>query len=99
MNESLRLLFWDVDFEALSWEAHRDFIIQRVLERGNLDHLRWLRQTLGDKELADWILARQGRGLSPRQLAFWQIVLDLPMAQVNRWIEHAGQTIWWQKAA
>ena len=30
-----RILFWDTDFDKLDFTKHREFIIRRVMERGN----------------------------------------------------------------
>ena len=30
-----RVLFWDTDYDKIDWEASRDGIIRRVMERGN----------------------------------------------------------------
>lgn len=30
-----KVVFWDVDLSSLDWEKHKDFIIERVKERGN----------------------------------------------------------------
>ncbi len=35
-------LFWDVDFETLDKRKYKKFIITRVLEKGRVEHLRWL---------------------------------------------------------
>jgi hypothetical protein len=94
MDEIIKPLFWDVDFQALSWNEHRDFIIRRVLERGSFAMLRWLRRTVGDEGLAAWIQTHRGGGLSPRQIAYWQIALDLPQSQASQWIGNASLTIW-----
>ena len=41
-----------------------------------------------DDELRQWIVQHEGRGLSSRQLRFWEVVLDLPHDRVNGgWIQ------------
>ena len=30
-----RVLFWDTKMENINWEKHKDYVIKRVLERGN----------------------------------------------------------------
>lgn len=32
-----RILFWDTDFDHINWGRNRDFIISRILERGNTE--------------------------------------------------------------
>jgi hypothetical protein len=47
-----------------------------------------------DVELVNWIVQRGGRGLDARQLRFWQVVLDLPSADVDRWVKQARDGPW-----
>jgi|GEM_PF-1311244 len=80
LPESLRPLFWDCDFDALSWEA-----------------VQWLRRELGDAGLRVWILERRGRGLSPPQLRFWELILDLDKTEVDRWLAERKGDPWHER--
>jgi hypothetical protein len=95
----LETIFWDIDFDALSWNENRDFIIQRVLTHGNLEMIRWLRKTMGNAALATWIQDHQGRGLSPRQLRYWEVILELPVSMVDQWVETKQQSTWQRRMA
>ena len=90
----LRPLFWDSDFDRLTWQEHRDFVVRRVLSSGPWKAVCWLRARLGDAALRQWIERHRGRGLSSRQLRFWQLVLDLPSTLVDGWLESEGRRIW-----
>ena len=91
---SLQAFFWDCDFAALSWNAHRDFIIRRLLQRGAWDSIQWLRRKIGDPVLRAWIIAHAGGGLAPRQSRFWELILDLPPEQVDWWFEISKNSVW-----
>jgi len=93
----LRALFWDYDFAALTWEDDRDLIIGRVLAAGTWEAVTWLRSRLGDRALRDWIERHHGRGLSPQQLRFWELIVGLPHRQVNRWLAAEGRQIWQER--
>jgi hypothetical protein len=90
----VRELFWDFDAKALRWERDRDLIIGRVLASGPWGTVKWLRAKAGDEDLRSWIERHQGRGLSPRQLRFWQLVLGLPARQVDGWLKSDRREIW-----
>jgi hypothetical protein len=90
----LRPLFWDCDFSQLDWQTHRDFIVRRVLVEGDWDAVCWLRRELGDAGLREWILQHEGRALSPQQLRFWELILDLPKDEVDRWLQADARAIW-----
>lgn len=53
-----------------------------------------LRGTAPDSELAAWLRARNGRGLDPPQLRFWQTLLSLPDDEVNAWVAAARNAPW-----
>jgi len=90
----LRPLFWDYDFNALTWEEDRDLVIKRILTSGDWNAINWLRSHIGDASLKEWIQQHQGDGLSPRQLRFWELVLEIPRRQVNAWLSMERQNTW-----
>jgi hypothetical protein len=94
LPEFLRPLFWEYSFKRLSWERDRDTIILRILEHGTLDAIRWLRAQAGDEELRNWILEREGRGLSPRCLRYLELLLHLPHRRVTEWIKRIQALPW-----
>lgn len=94
LPEHLRELFWEYPFDELSWEEDRDLVIGRVLSRGPWETVQWLRQELGDEVVRGWIERALGRGLSRRQLRFWQLILELPPQEVDAWLEAREPDLW-----
>lgn len=94
LPKSLKPYFWDYPFSKLSLNTDRDLIIRRVLASGSWDTVLWLRKKIGDESLRTWLIMHQGRGLSPRQLRFWELILDLPKNQVKHWVKAAQETPW-----
>lgn len=92
--ELLRPLFWDYSFDELRWPIHRDLVIGRVLQSGGIDAITWLRNAMPDEDLAAWIRSRDGHGLDPRQLRFWQAVLKLHADDVDAWVARARDSAW-----
>ncbi len=41
------LLFWDADFSLLDLEEHASYIVPRVMDRGNLEEVRYLMKKYG----------------------------------------------------
>jgi hypothetical protein len=95
----LRPLFWDQRFSRLSWERDRDLVAARVLSAGDWGSVRWLRGQMGDAALRTWLLEHQGAGLDPRRLRFWELILKLPHAEVNRWLASPERAVWDRRAA
>lgn len=96
--ESVRSLFWDTDAAGLSLDTDRDAILGRVLEAGGLDETRWLRRTIGDASIRAHLHQRSGRGMAPARLRYWQVMLDLPAEDVDRWVEAARSGVWGRRA-
>jgi hypothetical protein len=94
LPDQLKPFFWDVDFSRLSMQKNGDFIIKRLLHSGSWDALQWLRSEISDHNLGEWIILHEGAGLSPRKLSFWQLILDLPEAQVTHWIHEIEKLPW-----
>jgi hypothetical protein len=94
LPKNLKRYFWDYPFSKLSLSTDRDLIIRRVLSSGSWEAVLWVKKKIGDENLKKWLIAHQGRGLSPRQLRFWGLALDLPDHQVNNWVSTARENPW-----
>ncbi len=92
--EHLHDLFWEYDISDLTWNQYGDFIIRRVLTHGNWEQICWVRDEFGDSEVGRVIKENEGRSLSRRQLRFWQLILDLPAADVERWLGDCRRQVW-----
>jgi uncharacterized protein DUF6922 len=85
---------WDLDARSLRWKRDRETIIGRVLASGPWETVRWLRSIAGDETIRGWIERHEGRGLSPRQLRFWQLVLGIPARRVDAWLSDERRKVW-----
>lgn len=63
-------LFWDVDRAQLDPHMHAEFIIKRVLARGDLDDVRWIVSEYGIEEVKRVFI--HARGLNRKSISFWQ---------------------------
>jgi hypothetical protein len=92
--EPIARYFWDTDMATLKWEDYKNFIIRRILQYGDFNSIKWLRTQVGDDELRNWIVTRNGRGLSPRQIRYWALILDIDASLADEWVKVASNTIW-----
>lgn len=72
--------FWDVDFAALDRSAHQRYIIERLLEVGDLPALRWLLTSYASPDIIDVI--KHTRSLSPRSATLWALYFNLNPTEV-----------------
>ena len=66
-------LFWDVDPKTIDPAKHARYIIERILDFGHDDEVRWLWRYY-DHDLIRQTLA-QSRSLFPQTKAFWSLLL------------------------
>lgn len=74
-------LFWDVDVARLDLERDRDYVLERVMCRGELAAMRWLLATYSRMQLAEF-LDRRSERLPPRERAFWSLMAGRPAPSV-----------------
>jgi hypothetical protein len=92
--DQLRQYFWEYDPERLSLDGDRHTILLRLLQEGGLDAVHWLRQNVSDDEIRTMLIRRRGRGMSPKRLRFWALMLNLPDSQVDDWIASERSNPW-----
>ena len=81
LPDFLKKHFWDIDFSSLDTQTHPDYIIERILEFGDIKDLNWMMRNYP----IDWIRRTicNTRGLTLKSAIFWAIVLDIPKKQVK----------------
>lgn len=75
--DDVRWLFWEVDPDTIDLERHRDYVLERVMARGDWTAMRWLIRTVPAAQLAEF-LVRKGKRLAPRERAFWSLIAGCP---------------------
>lgn len=68
-------LFWDTDPQRLDAEKHARYIIERVLDFGNDEEIRWLFRRY-PRALLREVLNRPRGGLHKKSKALWSLVLQ-----------------------
>jgi hypothetical protein len=97
LPELLRRYLWEHDPARLTWDGNRHTIVAKLLETGEWDAVRWLRARMSPDELREFLIRRRGRGIEPRRLRFWGLILDLPREQVDEWVATARSDQWHQR--
>jgi len=70
---AMQRLFWDTDMHKLDLERHTDYIITRVLEKGDLEDWNWLRWTYGEARIVR--VTKENRKLNRQTAHLWQKIL------------------------
>src|SRR3954454_7029747 len=73
----LAWLFWDVDPTTIDLERDRDYVLERIMTRGDWFAMRWLIAQVEKARLAEFLRRRADR-LTPRDRAFWSLIAEVP---------------------
>lgn len=79
-----RSLFWDVDPETIDLERNANFVIERFLEYGTLEGIRWLRAKYGDVRIRDFVFTKRFRIRSKKTLNYWRIIFNISLEEWNK---------------
>jgi hypothetical protein len=82
-------LFPEYPFLDISVDEHRGVIIERILEKGSWEQLRWLFATYGEAGVAQWVQKHGFRLLSKRSFALWRLALGIKKYQALSWAKTA----------
>ncbi|MBU2025726.1 MAG: hypothetical protein ABIC19_02815 [Patescibacteria group bacterium] len=74
IDNKLNKYFWDVDLKQIDEKNNYFFIIERVLNFGNEEAVKWVRKTYSSKNLLEVI--KKSRNLDKKTRNFWKIILD-----------------------
>lgn len=70
-------IFWDIDFDKLDYDAKASFVIERIIERGDVPDIRECRRYYGDEKVASSLLNAKYLSLPAIYLA--AAVIDKPL--------------------
>ena len=69
--KNFHALFWDVDPRTIHIRKNAIYIIERVLEMGDLDALQWIQRLYPTKLIIE--TCEMSRKISPKSKKFWEI--------------------------
>jgi hypothetical protein len=79
--EFLKPYFWEIDFAGLSLSERQTYILERVLEYGNDQAIRWLKANFTPETIA--AVVRHSRRISRNTANIWALVLNIPKEQIR----------------
>lgn len=84
-------LFPEYNFTEMALDTHQGIVMERVLERGSWEQVRWLFTTYGEAAIANWVRKHGFRLLSRRSFALWRLALDIETYEAPDWAVAAKQ--------
>jgi len=68
-------LFWDVDPDTIDLEKHARYVIERVLDFGSDEEVRWLFKRYPREKIAGVLKLPRGQ-VDPKSRALWELILQ-----------------------
>ncbi len=78
--QSLHQFFWDIDVKKLNPAKHPYYVINRLLDKGNPEAVRWILAHFPRELIVETF--KKIRDFSPWNGRFWANYLDLPTEEV-----------------
>jgi len=80
-NSILKPIFWDLDVEKLDIKKNSQQIIERILEYGDSEQVRWMFENYRKDEIKKVI--KNSRQLSRKSANFWAFYYNIPKNEVR----------------
>ena len=68
-------LFWDVDPGTIDLEKHARYVIERILDFGTDEEVRWLFKRYPREKIAGVLKLPRGQ-VDPKSRALWKLILQ-----------------------
>ena len=72
--------FWDTDPATIDVDRKAAYIINRLLQWGRVEELKWLKKNYGVEALR--VVVRRSRELSVKHGNFYSLIYDIPSKEV-----------------
>lgn len=76
----LEKYFWDVDFKKLDPKKDSYFIIERILEEGDIKAINWMLKNFPKNIIKD--VLQRSKKLSKKSANFWAIIFNIPKNKI-----------------
>lgn len=80
LPKEFKKYFWDVNFEKLDFRKHPYFVIERFLEYGNPEAIRWMMKIFKKEQIKKTLASR--RGISVKSANFWSSIINMPKSKI-----------------
>ena len=77
---ALEKYFWDVDAKNLDAQKNKSYIIERVLEYGDTDAVRWMKNIYPVLQIIE--VLKRSRALSQKSAHFWALFFEVPESEI-----------------
>lgn len=76
----LNKYFWDVDFRKLDAGEYPYFIIERILEYGDEQAVKWMMANFENTKIKETLM--RSRGISLKSANYWALIFNVPKNKI-----------------
>lgn len=76
LPQKLHRYFWDVDIIKMNPYKKPEFIISRLLDKGDIEAVKWVGKTFSKSKIKKTLLTT--RDFSLRSASFWGLIYNIP---------------------
>lgn len=87
--------FWEVDASKADIQKRAHYIIERLLEYGDVDAVKWMVRTYPKKTIIE--VLKTSRALSKKSANYWALVFDVPKSEIlcfSKQFQKSSRAIW-----
>jgi len=75
ISSKIKKYFWDINIRELDTSKHSNYIIERLLELGDSEAVKWLKKTYSEDTIIE--VVNNSRNLSQKSRNYWEIIYNL----------------------
>lgn len=72
---ALKWLFWDTDFSRLDPLLHKDYILSRILDRGNMEAVQWMQDQYSKRRILTHI-EKYKLKMAAKSINYWAFIYN-----------------------
>ena len=73
--------FWDVDAQKLNPSKYPKFVINRLLDKGDIEAARWVNNNFSEDQVTQTLESM--RGFSLKSASFWGLIYNVPLSRIK----------------
>jgi len=78
--DNIKILLWDTDLKSLSMKDNAQFIIERILEYGDLTEYKWMKNRFSEEQVN--MTLRNSKRLSAKTATFYSLIYNVPAEKI-----------------
>ncbi len=79
-KDMLSEVMWDINFDTLIFKQHKLFIIERIMQFGRHEHVKWMLEKFSDKDIIETL--KSSNNIDSKTANFWSLYYKIPKNEI-----------------